>query len=46
VIYFRFPLDTTAEQKIRALQDLLISHGERLDEFIVVTPRGVRVRRI
>ena len=45
VIYFRFPLDSTVQQKIASLQRLLASHADRLGEFIVVAPRGVRVRR-
>jgi predicted nuclease of predicted toxin-antitoxin system len=45
VIYFRFPLDATAAQKIASLRRLLVTHQDRLDQFIVVTPRGVRVRR-
>jgi predicted nuclease of predicted toxin-antitoxin system len=44
VILFRFPLDATAQQKIAALERLLATHGTRLDRFLVVTPRGVRVR--
>jgi predicted nuclease of predicted toxin-antitoxin system len=44
VIYFRFPLDSTADQKIASLQRLLVTHQDRLDHFIVITPRGVRVR--
>jgi predicted nuclease of predicted toxin-antitoxin system len=44
VILFRFPLDATAQQKIAALEDLLVTHRTRLDRFLVVTPRGVRVR--
>ncbi len=44
VILFRFPLDATAQQKIAALEDLLATHETQLDRFLVVTPRGVRVR--
>ena len=44
VIFFRFPLDSTAQQKIAALARLLVTHAHQLDRFIVVTPRGVRVR--
>ena len=43
VILFRFPLDATAQQKIAALERLLVTHGTQLDRFLVVTPRGVRV---
>ena len=45
VIYFRFPLDTTADQKIASLQALLTTHVDDLDKYLTVTPRGVRVRR-
>jgi predicted nuclease of predicted toxin-antitoxin system len=45
VIYFRFPLDSTADQKIAALRDLLANHADDLDNYLTVTPRGVRVRR-
>ena len=45
VIYFRFPLDSTANQKIASPERLLVSHQDRLDQFLVVSPRGVRVRR-
>jgi predicted nuclease of predicted toxin-antitoxin system len=31
VILFRFPLDSTAHHKMRALADLLASHPARLD---------------
>jgi predicted nuclease of predicted toxin-antitoxin system len=44
VIYFRLPLDSTADEKIAQLQQILVSHSERLDRFLVITPRGVRVR--
>jgi len=44
VIYFRLPLDSTAEEKIERLDRLLISHADQLERFLVVTPRGVRVR--
>ncbi len=43
VILFRFPLDSTAQQKIVALARLLDTHRAPLDRFLVVTPRGVRV---
>ena len=45
VIYLRFPLDATAQQKIASIQQLLVSHERQLSEFLVVSPRGVRVRR-
>ena len=44
VIYFRFPLDSTADQKIASLQTLLFTHERDLGRFLTVTPRGVRVR--
>ena len=44
VIYFRFPLDSTSDQKISSLYVLLSSHQHQVDRFLVVTPRGVRVR--
>jgi predicted nuclease of predicted toxin-antitoxin system len=43
VIFFRFPLDSTAQQKIIALERLLVTHATQLDRYLVVTPRGVRV---
>lgn len=44
VIYFRLGLSATAEEKIVHLRRLLISHWDQLDQFLVVTPRGIRVR--
>ena len=44
VIFFRFPPDSTAQEKIAALGRLLVTHAQQLDQFLVVTPRGVRVR--
>ena len=44
VIYLRLPLSSTAENKIVHLSRLLVSHKDYLDEFLVVTPRGIRVR--
>jgi predicted nuclease of predicted toxin-antitoxin system len=44
VIYFRLPLDSTAVEKVERLLQLLNSHHDQLDRFLVVTPRGVRVR--
>ena len=43
VILFRFPLDSTAQQKIASLERLLRTHRQQLNQFLVVTPRGVRV---
>jgi predicted nuclease of predicted toxin-antitoxin system len=44
VIFSRFPLGATAQQKIAALERLLVAHAQQLDRFLVVSPRGVRVR--
>ena len=44
VIFFRFPLDSTAQEKIRALEALLSSHPAPLDRFFVLTPQGIRTR--
>lgn len=44
VIYFRLPLSSTVDDKIDWLKRLLVSHQDRLDRFLVVTPRGIRVR--
>ncbi len=44
VILFRFPLDATAQEKIRALDRLFASHPTQLSRFLVLTPQGVRVR--
>lgn len=46
VIYFRFPLDATASQKIKSLQKLLITHKDHLQEFLVATPAGVRIGKL
>ncbi len=45
VIYFRLGLAATADQKIARLRTLLLTHEDRLDQFIVVTSRTVRARR-
>ena len=44
VVLFRFPLDATAQEKIDALERLLVTHRAQLDRFLVVTPSGIRVR--
>lgn len=44
VIYFRFPLDSNAEQKISSLKKLFSTHTNDLGKFLVVTPRGVRIK--
>ncbi len=41
VLYFRLPA-STAELKIARLSDVLVSHKDQLDQFLVVT--GTRVR--
>lgn len=41
VILFRFPLDSTAQAKIRALEDLLASYPA-LDALFVLTAQGIR----
>jgi len=45
VILFRLPPGQT-ERRIEALRDLLVSHADRLDEFIVLGASGARVRRV
>jgi len=44
VIYFRFPKDSKAKEKIAALEKLLVNHTNDFDKYITVTPRGIRVR--
>jgi predicted nuclease of predicted toxin-antitoxin system len=44
VIYFRLPLESTVEDKMALLQRLLQTHADQLDQFLVVTPRRIRVR--
>ena len=44
LIYFRFP-PATAHMKIERLGEVLASHREQLDHFLVVEPHTVRVRR-
>ncbi len=43
VIYFRLPLDTTADQKIDWLRRILSERSDALGRFIVVTPQGLRM---
>lgn len=45
VIYFRFPLDTSANQKIASLERLLSTHANHLNKYLTVTPRRIRVRK-
>jgi predicted nuclease of predicted toxin-antitoxin system len=42
VVLFRFPLDSTAHQKIRALEAPLASRPAPLDQLFVLTPQGIR----
>jgi predicted nuclease of predicted toxin-antitoxin system len=44
VIYFRLGLSSTAQDKIAYLLQVLMAYQDRLDRFLVVTPRGIRVR--
>jgi len=43
VIYLRFPLDSTADQKIAGIGRLLASRASDLSKFIVLTPSGIRI---
>jgi predicted nuclease of predicted toxin-antitoxin system len=43
IIYFRLPLDTTADQKIRWLRRIIAEHPEDLHRYIVVTPGRLRI---
>lgn len=44
VIYFRFPLDSGAVEKINALKILLSTHTNDLNKFLTINPRSIRVR--
>jgi predicted nuclease of predicted toxin-antitoxin system len=44
VIYFRLRLASGADEKLAWHRRLLVSHHDRLDQFLVVTSRGVRLR--
>ena len=44
VIFFRLGA-AGVDVKIERSADLLLSHADQLGRFIVVTPRGIRVRR-
>lgn len=44
VILFRLPLDSTASEKLAALENVLAVQLNHLSRFLVVTPQGVRVR--
>ena len=43
VIYLRFPLDSTADQKIASIRELLSTRLSEVGKFIVLTPSGARV---
>ena len=43
VIFLRLGLSSTSTSKIERLARLLVSHGDRLDQFLVVTAQSVRV---
>ena len=45
IILFRLPSGGT-DAKIERLRRLLVTHGDRLAEFVVVNPRNVRVRTV
>ena len=44
VIYFRFPLDSNALQKIVALKKLLSKHSKDLDKYLTISPKGIRIK--
>lgn len=44
VILFRLSPSTTSEEKIVRLKEVLVTYAQKLDKFIVITPRGVRIR--
>ena len=44
VIFFRLKPDATAQEKIDRLSWVLPTYADRLDQFLVVTERTVRVR--
>jgi predicted nuclease of predicted toxin-antitoxin system len=44
VIYFRLANPTTIE-RIEHLDQVLVTHAQHLDQFLIVTLRSVRVRR-
>lgn len=43
VIYLRFPLDSTADQKIASIANFLNTRREDVRRFVVLTPSGVRI---
>lgn len=45
VIFFRFPEDKGAKERITALKSLLSTHANDLNKYLTVSPRGVRIRK-
>ena len=47
VIFFRFPLDSGAHQKLPYLKNLLVTHKNNLEQqdYLTITPAGVRVHK-
>ncbi len=45
IIYFRVPKQSGVDEKMILLKSLLITHAKVLNQFLVVSRRGVRVRR-
>ena len=43
VIYLRFPLDSTADQKIASIAQFLAARPEDVGRFVVLTPSSVRI---
>jgi predicted nuclease of predicted toxin-antitoxin system len=43
VIYLRFPLDSTADQKIASIREFLATRPDDIGKFVVLSPRGTRV---
>ena len=44
VVLLRFPLESTAQVKIHALEQFLASLPRPLAQFVVLTPQGSRMR--
>lgn len=45
VIYFRLPLASDIDDKITRLKQVLDTHEDDLNQFVVISSGGVRVRR-
>ena len=43
VIYLRFPLDSTADQKIASIREFLETRPSEVGRFVVLSPGGTRV---